>query len=162
MSPHTSNAKDYLAQTGYKGSKFYREGGVVKSGNLTTAPVMNPLEFAREIFATLNIYSDKVLSAWYNLYKTGDAKYFADLANANKPDIQLNFFPATKSINFYIHFVFERFWNYACKRMGNKPARQNRKTRGSKNKSSDEGSGTDAGSLTWISKWFRFAQKSPL
>jgi len=77
--PHTSNSRDYLATTGYKGAAFYREQPAVTSGGLITASAMSPLEFAREVFSTLGIYSDEVLSAWYNLYKTGDAKYFVQL-----------------------------------------------------------------------------------
>ena len=77
--PHTSNSKDYIVQTGYKGGAFFLDKPAVKSGNLITASAMSPLEFAREVFATLGVYSDNVLLAWYNLYKTGDAKYFADL-----------------------------------------------------------------------------------
>lgn len=77
--PHTSNSKDYVAQTGYKGGAFFRDKPAVKSGDLITASAMSPLEFAREVFSTLDVYSDKVLPAWYNLYKTGDAKYFAEL-----------------------------------------------------------------------------------
>ncbi len=79
---HTSNSKDYLAQTGYKGESFYRASPTVRSGNLITAPATNSLEFAREIFSCLGVYSDEVLAAWYNLFKTGDAKHFAELMKA--------------------------------------------------------------------------------
>jgi putative intracellular protease/amidase len=81
--PHTSNSKDYIAQTGYKGGSLYRDSPTVRSGNLITASAMSPVEFAREIFSSLGIYSEKVLAAWYNLYKTGDAKYFAELIKAS-------------------------------------------------------------------------------
>jgi putative intracellular protease/amidase len=77
--PHTSNSKDYIAETGYKGGAFFRAKPAVKSGDLITASAMSPLEFAREVFSTLAVYSDKVLLAWYKLYKTRDAKYFAQL-----------------------------------------------------------------------------------
>jgi hypothetical protein len=76
---HTSNSKEYIAQTGYKGLPHYRDEAAVASGNLITASAMNPVDFAREIFAILDVYSGEVLKAWYNLYKTGNAKYFADL-----------------------------------------------------------------------------------
>ncbi|MEO6102515.1 MAG: DJ-1/PfpI family protein [Pseudoxanthomonas sp.] len=79
---HTSNSKDYIAQTGYEGLSLYRNQPAVTSGNLITASAMNPVDFAREIFLSLDIYSDEVLEAWYNLYKTGNAKYFADLMKA--------------------------------------------------------------------------------
>ena len=79
---HTSNSKDYIAQTGYAGASFFRDAPTVKSGHLITASAMSPLEFAREIFSSLGIYSDEVLAAWYKLNKTGDAKYFAELMKA--------------------------------------------------------------------------------
>lgn len=77
--PHTSNSKDYIAATGYKGGAFFRNKPAVKSGTLITASAMSPLEFAREVFSTLDVYSEAVLAAWYSLHKTGDAKYFAAL-----------------------------------------------------------------------------------
>lgn len=80
--PHTSNSRDYIAATGYKGGAFFDDKPAVKSGGLITASAMSPIEFAREVFSTLGIYSDKVLSAWYGLYKTGDAKYFAQLVGS--------------------------------------------------------------------------------
>ncbi len=79
---HTSNSKDYIAQTGYKGAAFYRDEPSVVAGKLITAAAMSPVEFARDVFAMLGIYSDKVLAAWYALYKTGNAKYFAELMKA--------------------------------------------------------------------------------
>jgi putative intracellular protease/amidase len=79
---HTSNSKEYIAQTGYKGLPHYRDEPAVASGNLITASAMNPVDLAREIFAALGVYSDAVLKAWYNLYKTGNARYFADLMKA--------------------------------------------------------------------------------
>jgi len=80
--PHTSNSKDYIAQTGYKGLAHYRDKPAVASGNLITASAMNPVDFAREVFALLGVYPDPVLKAWYKLFKTGDARYFADLMKA--------------------------------------------------------------------------------
>jgi len=80
--PHTSNSKEYIAQTGYKGLPHYKDKPAVTSHNLITASAMNPVDFAKEIFALLDVYTDAVLEAWYNLYKTGDARYFADLMRA--------------------------------------------------------------------------------
>jgi putative intracellular protease/amidase len=82
--PHTSNSKEYIAATGYKGGAFYRKKPAVKSGNLITASAMSPLEFAKEVFATLDVYSEATLAAWYSLYKTGDAKYFAALMKSSQ------------------------------------------------------------------------------
>ena len=77
--PHTSNSKEYIAATGYIGSAFYKSKPTVKSGQLITASAMSALEFARDVFAILDVYSEATLTAWYQLYKTGDAKYFAAL-----------------------------------------------------------------------------------
>lgn len=79
---HTSNSRDYIAATGYKGAAHYKDKPAVTSGNLITASAMNPVDFAKEIFEMLQVYPAKVLEAWYGLYKTGDAKYFADLMKA--------------------------------------------------------------------------------
>ena len=77
--PHISNSKEYIAATGYKGAAFYGSKLSVKSGQLSTASAMSVLELARDVFAILDVYSEATLAAWYQLYKTGDAKYFAAL-----------------------------------------------------------------------------------
>jgi putative intracellular protease/amidase len=76
---HTSNAPEYLGATGYRGAHLYQTADVVNDQNLITASGMNSLEFAREIFARLDVYEKKVLEAWYGLFKTGDLKYYAAL-----------------------------------------------------------------------------------
>jgi putative intracellular protease/amidase len=76
---HTSNAPEYLAATGYRGAHLYQTADVVSDGNVTTASAMKSLEFAREIFARLDVYEEKGLEAWYGLFKTGDPKYYAAL-----------------------------------------------------------------------------------
>jgi putative intracellular protease/amidase len=80
--PHTSNSRDYIAATGYGGGAYYRDEPAVTAGNLITASAMSPLEFAREVFRMLDVYSSTVLAAWFNLYKSGDAKYYAELLKA--------------------------------------------------------------------------------
>ena len=76
---HTSNAPEYLAATGYRGAQLYQAADVVSDQNVITASAMKSLEFAREIFERLDLYEDKVLEAWYGLFKTGDPKYYAAL-----------------------------------------------------------------------------------
>jgi putative intracellular protease/amidase len=78
---HTSNAPDYLAATGYRGAHLYQTTDVVSDQNVITASAMKALEFAREIFKRLDLYEDKVLEAWYGLFKTGDPKYYAALVS---------------------------------------------------------------------------------
>jgi putative intracellular protease/amidase len=76
---HTSNAPEYLAATGYRGAHLYETADVVSDQNVVTASAMKSLDFARAIFERLDVYEDKVLEAWYGLFKTGDPKYYAAL-----------------------------------------------------------------------------------
>ena len=79
---HTSNSKEYIAQTGYQGLDHYRDQPAVVAGKLITASAMSPVDFAKEAFALLDVYTGPVLDAWYKLFKTGEAKYFAELMQA--------------------------------------------------------------------------------
>jgi putative intracellular protease/amidase len=76
---HTSNAREYLLATGYKGGASYSEEPAVTANNLVTASSTAPIEFACHIFRMLAVYDEDVLEAWYGLFKTGDAKHFAAL-----------------------------------------------------------------------------------
>ena len=80
--PHTSNAREYIAATGYRGAKYYRDAAVVVDGDLITAPAMAPLDFARAIFERLELYTPAVVSAWYDLFSTGRREHFATLMQA--------------------------------------------------------------------------------
>lgn len=79
--PHTSNALAYLkSESGYEGAARYVDEPAVRDpGRLITAAGMAPLEFAREIFAELELYEEATLEAWYQLFKTGRSEYFARL-----------------------------------------------------------------------------------
>ena len=79
---HTSNAREYLQQTDYAGGAHYHDEPAFTAGKLITASGVHPLEFARHVFALLHVYPPRVLAAWYQLYKTGDAKYYAALIKA--------------------------------------------------------------------------------
>lgn len=76
---HTSNSREYLAATGYRGGKFYCDTPAITDEGVTTASGTAPLEFAREIFRTLGIYSESALDAWYALFKFGDVSRYAEL-----------------------------------------------------------------------------------
>jgi putative intracellular protease/amidase len=76
---HTSNAIAYLKGTGYAGTDRYEDVPAFNDQGLITAGGMAPLEFARQIFAQLQVYDDEVLDAWYQLYKQGDSRQFARL-----------------------------------------------------------------------------------
>ena len=79
---HVSNAREYLASTGYRGAARYEDAPAVTDGNLVTAPGTAPLDFAQHVFRLLDLYSSEVLEAWYGLFKTGRPEYFAALLRA--------------------------------------------------------------------------------
>jgi putative intracellular protease/amidase len=76
---HTGNSRDSLAATGYRGSKFYCDVPAITDEGVITASGTAPLEFAREIFRALDLYSDSSLEAWYTLFKFGDASRYFEL-----------------------------------------------------------------------------------
>ncbi|MEU9793902.1 DJ-1/PfpI family protein [Streptomyces sparsogenes] len=81
---HTSAAAPYLAATGYKGGDHYREADAVtdESGDLITAGPTEPVAFAREILARLDVYEPEVLDAWFRLFSASDASAFEVLRAA--------------------------------------------------------------------------------
>jgi putative intracellular protease/amidase len=79
--PHTSNAREYLAAApGYGGGAHYVDAPAHADGDLITASGVAPIDFARAIFARLELYAPPVLDAWYALYKHGDPAGFYALA----------------------------------------------------------------------------------
>jgi putative intracellular protease/amidase len=81
---HTSNAPEYLKASRYRGSSLYRNIPAIADGNLITASGTAPVDFAYQIFGTLNLYTDAALNAWYSLFKSGDASKFYALAGAER------------------------------------------------------------------------------
>src|SRR5579864_7714519 len=79
---HTSNAREYLISSGYRGTAFYCGAPAVTDGNVITATGLAPVDFAREIFKMLNLYSPVSIDAWYAMFKQCDAsKFYAVAAN---------------------------------------------------------------------------------
>jgi putative intracellular protease/amidase len=79
---HTSNAREYIAATGYRGGGLYQEEPAVTDGDVITAASMAPLEFAYHIYRRLDLYAPDVLEAWYGLFSTRKPEYFAELMRA--------------------------------------------------------------------------------
>lgn len=73
---HTSNAAEFLQSTGYRGGDRYRAEPAVTAGDLITATGIAPVEFAREIFARLDLYEPQTLAAWVALYGDRDPAGF--------------------------------------------------------------------------------------
>jgi putative intracellular protease/amidase len=79
---HTSNAREYLAASGYGGASLYSDSPAVMDRNLITASGIAPVDFAYQIFRMLELYRPTALEAWYALFKHGDAAKFYELMNA--------------------------------------------------------------------------------
>lgn len=79
---HTSNSKDYLLNSNYQGGEYYTNVLSISDKGIITAPGTAALEFAREIFKELHLYTDEVLDAWYKLFKTSSPDAFAELMKA--------------------------------------------------------------------------------
>lgn len=80
---HTSSAPEYLLATGYTGAGRYRNDLAVTDDGLITAGATAPIEFAREIFAQLDLFTPRTLDAWYRLHAQHDAgAYFALMEGA--------------------------------------------------------------------------------
>jgi len=70
---HTSNDLNYLKGIApeYCGAANYQHSLAVTDRNLITANGIAPIEFAREIFRTIGLYSDDRLEKWFQLFKNG-------------------------------------------------------------------------------------------
>jgi putative intracellular protease/amidase len=77
---HTSNAREYLISSGYRGTAFYCGAPAVTDRNVITATGLAPVDFAREIFKALNLFSTATIEAWYAMFKQCDASKFYALA----------------------------------------------------------------------------------
>ena len=79
---HTSNAAAFLDSLGYGGSALYRDEPAMTDRDLITAGANSPVEFARAIFARLEIFEPHVLDSWYKLYGAKDPAGFYELMSA--------------------------------------------------------------------------------
>lgn len=77
---HTSNAREYLISSGYRGTAFYCGVPAVTDKNVITATGLAPVDFAREIFNRLNLYSAASIEAWFAMFKHCDVSKYAALA----------------------------------------------------------------------------------
>lgn len=70
---HTSNDLQYLKAIApaYCGAENCVTQSAVTGKNIITANGTVPIEFAREIFRKLELYKEKDLKKWYQLFKNG-------------------------------------------------------------------------------------------
>jgi putative intracellular protease/amidase len=79
---HTSNAAEFLAASGYAGQHLYVDEPAVTDGDLVTGSAVQPVEFARQVLARLEVYEPSVLASWYKLYGMHDPAGYAELTAA--------------------------------------------------------------------------------
>lgn len=80
---HASGSMEFLALSeNYHGAEKFQNVPAHTDGPLITASPAAPLEFAREILATLELYRPDVLKAWYGFFSTGDAAQYYALMDA--------------------------------------------------------------------------------
>jgi putative intracellular protease/amidase len=77
-SNHTSNDLNYLKACcpSYRGESRYIQKPAVTDGDMITASGVAPLEFTCEVLKKLDVFSPATIDAWYNLYKTYEARYY--------------------------------------------------------------------------------------
>jgi len=70
---HTSNDLNYLKAVvpTYRGDKMYQNVLAFTDKNIITANGIAPIEFAREIFKTIDLYSEERIEKWFQLFKNG-------------------------------------------------------------------------------------------
>jgi putative intracellular protease/amidase len=70
---HTSNDLNYLKGMAphYLGEQHYSNSLAVTDENIITANGIAPIEFARDIFQKIKLYSDDEIEKWFQLFKNG-------------------------------------------------------------------------------------------
>jgi putative intracellular protease/amidase len=69
---HTSNEPAYLqGVSSYRGSPRYVDALAVRDNGVITASGLGPVEFAREIFEALGVFSPEDRRLWYHIFKHG-------------------------------------------------------------------------------------------
>jgi len=70
---HTSNGREYLSTQvpEYAVASHYIDAAALRDGHVITATGLAPVDFAREIFAELQIFNAADEALWYGMYKQG-------------------------------------------------------------------------------------------
>jgi putative intracellular protease/amidase len=70
---HTSNMPGYIGEhvPHYSGVELYEAGSAVNDRGIITASGLAPVEFAREIFRQLKIFSAADEELWFDMFKHG-------------------------------------------------------------------------------------------
>jgi putative intracellular protease/amidase len=84
---HTSNMREYLKGTGYRGGDLYLDEPAVTDKLVITAGGLAPVDFAYHVFKQLNVFSEPTLEAWRLLFKTGDPSHYLSLMKTSAHSI---------------------------------------------------------------------------
>jgi transcriptional regulator GlxA family with amidase domain len=70
---HTSNMPGYIAEhvPDYEGASLYQDVPAVNERSVITASGLAPVDFAREIFRQLDIFSDDDDKLWFEMFRHG-------------------------------------------------------------------------------------------
>lgn len=70
---HTSNMRNYLPThvPAYAGASYYVDLPAVRDRHVITASGLAPVDFAREVFAELQIFNAADEALWYAMFKAG-------------------------------------------------------------------------------------------
>lgn len=70
---HTSNTPTYLSENvaSYRGGSCYEPALAVRDRGVITASGLGAVDFARQIFAELGLFSDDDEALWYDMFKHG-------------------------------------------------------------------------------------------
>jgi putative intracellular protease/amidase len=70
---HTSNMPSYLSDNApsYRGAAYYEPSLAVRDRGVITASGLGAVDFAREIFAELGVFSASDEALWYEMFKYG-------------------------------------------------------------------------------------------
>lgn len=76
--PHTSNGPGFLEMVapGYNGQRCYIDQSSVADSTLITAGSTGALLWAKHIIEQLGVFEVNTLEAWYEYFRTGEAKHF--------------------------------------------------------------------------------------
>lgn len=79
--PHTSNGAGFLQMfvPEYRGESYYEERLALADDNLITAGATGYLLWTKLIMERMNVFEKDALNAWYEYFRTGEAKYFFEL-----------------------------------------------------------------------------------
>jgi putative intracellular protease/amidase len=83
---HTADTVAFLERSAYGGAAHFQDGvRAVTDGDVVTATGTAPVEFAREIFARLEVFAPDVLDIWYRLYGMQEAGALHELMSSAPP-----------------------------------------------------------------------------